>query len=464
MKSINPATEEVIQEYRAHEPADIERCFQQAVSAFASWRGLPFTKRSRLMHEAARILRERKAEFATLMTREMGKTIVSAEAEVRQMRYRLRLLCRQRRAHVARRAAPTDATRSFVRFDPLGPVLAIMPWNFPFWQVFRFAAPSLMAGNVGILKHASNVPGCALAIEDVFRAAGFPPGLFTTLLISGEQAESLIANPAIRAVTLTGSESTGRRVAAAAGQALKKSVLELGGSDPFVILPDADIESTAAAAAAARCINSGQSCIAAKRFIVHESIASAFEQAMAAKMSGIRMGDPMDRGVEIGPLARADLRDALHEQVQRTVAAGARLLTGGTIPPGRGYYYPPTVLADVQSGMAAFDEETFGPVAAITRFTSIDEAIALANRSPYGLGASLWTRDTALAERLAARVESGCVFINGAVKSDPRLPFGGVKNSGYGRELAEFGIREFVNIKTVWLKETQSPAAPPTSE
>jgi succinate-semialdehyde dehydrogenase/glutarate-semialdehyde dehydrogenase len=338
-----------------------------------------------------------------------------------------------------------------VRFEPLGPVLAVMPWNFPFWQVFRFAAPALAAGNVGLLKHASNVPGCALAIEEVFREAGFPDGAFATLLVRAAAVERVVTHPHVRAVTLTGSEAAGREIAAHAGRSLKKTVLELGGSDPFLVLADADPEWAASEAAKARCINSGQSCIAAKRFLVEEAIAEPFERALVAAMEGMRVGDPMDRATQVGPLAREDLLADLHSQVERSLDRGARLLTGGRRLERPGYYYAPTVLADVVPGMAAFDEETFGPVAAVTRCRDVDEAVALANRSSYGLAASVWTGDPARGRDLAPRLESGSVFVNEIVKSDPRLPFGGVKASGYGRELAEFGIREFVNVKTVWV-------------
>jgi succinate-semialdehyde dehydrogenase/glutarate-semialdehyde dehydrogenase len=344
-----------------------------------------------------------------------------------------------------------------VRYDPLGAVLAIMPWNFPFWQVFRFAAPSLMAGNVGVLKHAPNVAGCAIAIEQVFRDAGFPPGVFTTLLLDAAAVEGIINDPVIAAATLTGSNRAGMAVAAEAGRALKKTVLELGGSDPFIVLPDVDVEATARSAVAARTINAGQSCIAAKRFIVVEN-ADQFAKEIARHMAQLKIGDSTDRSVQIGPLARLDLLENLHSQVARSIAAGARLLTGGDRLPMKGFFYAPTVLSEVRPGMPAFDEETFGPVAAVIAARDEDEAVELANRSPYGLGASIWTHDIALAERLAARIDSGSVFINGPVASDPRLPFGGIKQSGYGRELSAHGIREFVNVKTVWLRNKPAPS------
>ena len=452
MRPINPATEEPLEDVPEHSAADVEERLRAADGAFRSWRRTPMAERSRLMHAAAGVLRGRLAEFATLMVREMGKPIGGAEAEIDKCAVACDHFADHAEKYLAAETIPTDATRSYVRYDPLGAVLAIMPWNFPFWQVFRFAAPTLMAGNVGVLKHAPNVPGCALAIEDVFRQAGFPPGVFTTLLIDTDATANVIRHPVIKAVTLTGSERAGMSVASTAGKVLKKTVLELGGSDPFIVLRGVDVESGAAAAAGARCINSGQSCIAAKRFIVERPIAERFEKALAEKMRATVVGDPFDRKTQVGPLARLDLLENLHDQVQRSGRAGARLLTGGRRESRRGYFYQPTVLADVRPGMPAFDEETFGPVAAVIVANDADEAVRLANQSRYGLGASIWTKDLAQAERMAGEIEAGCVFVNGAVKSDPRLPFGGIKNSGYGRELSREGIREFVNLKTVWVK------------
>ena len=452
MKAINPATEELIRDYPEPDEAEISERLAAAEQAWAAWRKVPFGERGRLMSAAAELLRERRDEYGRLMTDEMGKPLTAAEGEIDKCAWVCDFYAEHAEALLAAEAVATDASRSSIRYDPLGPVLAVMPWNFPFWQVFRFAAPALMAGNVGLLKHSANVPGCALAIEEVFRDAGFPDGTFTALLIPSARVPDLIRHPIVRAVTLTGSERAGMEVAAEAGRCLKKSVLELGGSDPFIVLADADPVASAREAARARTINSGQSCIAAKRFIVDETIADRFEEELVQRMEGLKVGDPLDRATEVGPMARADLLDDLDGQVRRTVEAGATLRTGGRRLAGKGWYYAPTVLAGVRPGMAAFDEETFGPVAAVIRARETEDAVELANRSPYGLAASLWTSDPIRAEALASEVEAGSVFVNGIVKSDPRLPFGGIKRSGYGRELSTVGIREFVNIKTVWVK------------
>jgi succinate-semialdehyde dehydrogenase/glutarate-semialdehyde dehydrogenase len=451
-KAINPATGELIREFPEHDEDEVRRRLERARGAFNSWRRFDFAERAGYLTAVADLLRERSADFARLMTEEMGKTLAAAGSEVDKCAW----VCDFYAENAARFLAPepvaTDASKSFIRYEPLGPVLAIMPWNFPFWQFFRFAAPALMAGNVALLKHAANVPGSALAIEAVFREAGLPEGVVTTLLVSSARTKYLIREPAVRAVTLTGSDRAGMEVASEAGRCLKKTVMELGGSDPFIVLADVDPAEAARQAARARTINNGQSCIAAKRFIVEEEIADRFEDDFVRAMEGLKVGDPMDAGTDVGPMAREDLLDALDDQVKRTVKTGGTLRTGGKRLEGKGWFYAPTVLTGVKPGMAAFDEETFGPVAAVIRARDAAEAIELANRSPFGLGASLWTGDAARGEDLAAEIDAGSVFINGAVKSDPRLPFGGIKSSGYGRELSAVGIREFVNIKTVWIK------------
>jgi succinate-semialdehyde dehydrogenase/glutarate-semialdehyde dehydrogenase len=452
LKAINPATGETIREVPEHDEQEVNRRLETAEGAFKSWRRFSFEERAQHLTSVADLLRENMADFARLMTEEMGKTLASAESEVDKCAWVCDFYAENAERFLANEPVATDAAKSFIRYEPLGPVLAIMPWNFPFWQFFRFAAPALMAGNVALLKHASNVPGSALAIEAVFREAGLPDGVVTTLLVSSARTRYLIESPTVRAVTLTGSDRAGMEVASAAGRCLKKAVLELGGSDPFIILADVDPAEAGRQAAKARTINNGQSCIAAKRFIVIDEIADRFESELVRAIEGLKVGDPMERGTDVGPMAREDLLDSLDDQVRRSVEAGAELRTGGRRLEGKGWYYAPTVLTGVRPGMAAFDEETFGPVAAVIRARDAAEAIELANRSSFGLGASIWTADAARGEDLAAEIEAGCVFVNGVVKSDPRLPFGGVKHSGYGRELSEVGIREFVNIKTVWIK------------
>ncbi|MGH7730130.1 MAG: NAD-dependent succinate-semialdehyde dehydrogenase [Candidatus Eiseniibacteriota bacterium] len=451
MRSVNPATGETIRDHPEPGPAEVEERLALAARTFEAWSRTPIAARADLMRRAARVLREDRDRLARLMTEEMGKTIVAAEAEVDKCGLACDWFAEHAEGFLAPEPVASDAARSAIRYEPLGVILAVMPWNFPLWQALRAAVPALMAGNVVVLKHASNVPGCALAIEQVFARAGFPPGAFTTLLLPAARAEALVDHQAIRAVTLTGSEEAGRRLGARAAAALKKTVLELGGSDPFLVLADADPEAVAAQAVAARVQNNGQSCIAAKRFIVETPIAERFERAFAERMAALRVGDPLERAIQVGPLARDDLRDTLDRQVRDSLAAGARLLVGGERRQGPGFYYSPTVLAGVTPGMPAFDEETFGPVAAVTRARDVAEAVAFANRSRYGLGASVWTADRSRGESLARDLEAGLVFVNGIVKSDPRLPFGGVKASGYGRELAAIGIREFVNVKTVWV-------------
>jgi len=451
IQTVNPATGEIIETFRETPPSETEQILARAHAAFLDWRTRPFGERAALMREAARALRRRRGEYALTMTREMGKPIVQAEAEIDKCAGTCDYYAEHAEAFLSPQTRPTEAARSYVRFDPLGVVLAVMPWNFPFWQVFRFAAPALMAGNAGLLKHASNVPRAALQIEAVFREAGFPEGLFRTLLVGSGAVARLIDDPRVVAVTLTGSERAGIAVAERAGRNLKKTVLELGGSDPFIVLADADLPAAARTAADARLINSGQSCIAAKRFIVVEAVADRFVERFKTELAGRRVGDPTSRETDVGPQARVDLRDELHRQVEESIKRGAQPLLGGQIPAGKGAFYPPTLLAAVDRGMPAFDEETFGPVAAVVRAKDEADAIRLANESLYGLGAALWTGDRARAERLAAEIEAGAVFVNSLVKSDARLPFGGVKRSGYGRELSEFGIREFVNIKSVWI-------------
>jgi succinate-semialdehyde dehydrogenase/glutarate-semialdehyde dehydrogenase len=451
MESINPATGDVLETFTETTPPEVERVLATAHTAFQEWRTVPFATRAQHMRRAAEVLRARKADYARTMALEMGKPVAQGDAEVEKCAATCEHYAGHAEAYLAIQPRETDATKSYVRFDPLGAVLAVMPWNFPFWQVFRFAAPALMAGNVGILKHASNVPRAALSIEEVFRDAGFPHGAFSTLLVGSSAVGTLIADPRIVAVTLTGSDHAGSQVAERAGRELKKTVLELGGSDPFIVLADADVAATAKQAADARLVNSGQSCIAAKRFIVAESIFDQFVPRFVDELRSRRMGDPLSRDTQVGPQARVDLRDSLHQQVEESVRRGAQRLLGGEIPAGKGAFYPPTLLSAVDKGMPAFDEETFGPVAAVIRAKDEADAVRLANDSIFGLGASIWTRDRERGERMAAQIEAGAVFVNGIVKSDARLPFGGIKRSGYGRELSEYGIREFVNVKSVWI-------------
>ena len=450
-RSVNPATGEVLETFEETTPDALTRILERADAASRAWRRRPVTERAERLRATGRLLRERKEAYARTMALEMGKPLAQGVGEAEKCAWVCDYYAEHGAAFLADEPRASDASRSYIRFEALGPVLAIMPWNFPFWQVFRFAAPALVAGNAGVLKHAPNVPRCAVAIEDVFRDAGFPDGLFRAVFLSNEGAGSAITDERVRAVTLTGSDRAGSQVAEQAGRHLKKTVLELGGSDPFIVLDDADLERAAQAAAEARLINSGQSCIAAKRFIVVERVADRFLERFTSEMRARKVGDPLDPTTQVGPQARLDLRENLHRQVRESVQLGARLMLGGELPKGRGAFYPPTVLVAVEPGMPAFDEETFGPVAAVIRAKDEADAIRIANASPYGLGAAVWTRDTQRGERVAREIEAGSVFVNGLVKSDPRLPFGGVKRSGYGRELSEYGLREFVNVKTVWV-------------
>jgi len=453
IETINPANGETLEAYPETTSEELHAILERVDAEFRRWRQTTYGRRQGSMREAAAVLRSRQGELAALMAAEMGKPLAQGRAEVEKCAWVCEYYAEYAERFLADEPAPSDATRSFVAFRPLGVVLAVMPWNFPLWQVFRFAAPALMAGNAGVLKHSSNVMGCALAIEDVFQAAGFPDDLFRSLVIGSARVREVIEAPQVRAVTLTGSGPAGKAVAAAAGAALKKSVLELGGSDPYVVLEDADLESTVQTCVDSRLINSGQSCIAAKRFIVVEPIRDRFTELFVELMKAKRMGDPLDEGVDVGPQARRDLRDELHDQVTGSIDRGAKAFLGGSVPPGPGAFYPPTVLTDVRPGMPAYDDELFGPVAAIIGAVDEADAIRIANDSPFGLGAAVFTRDVARGERIARdALEAGACFVNAFVKSDPRLPFGGIKESGYGRELAAFGIREFVNIKTVWVK------------
>lgn len=448
--SINPATGQVVAEYPEHSPEQVEALLQRAADAQREWRRRPLPERVAVLKSAARLLRERKLQYGAVITLEMGKPIAEAEAEVEKCAWNCDFYADNAESVIGDEVIASNATLSKVVFDPLGLVLAVMPWNYPFWQVVRFAAPALIAGNGAVLKHANNVPQCALALEEVFRDAGAPQGLFATVPVEASRVKSLIEDPRIAAVTLTGSTPVGKLVAAQAGAVLKKQVLELGGSDPFIVLADADIELAAKVAAKARFQNAGQSCICAKRFIVEASVAERFSESLLAHAKALKLGDPTQRSTDMGPMARHNLRAELHGQVRRTVDAGGRLLLGGQLPDGPGAFYPPTVLDHVTPDMAAGAEETFGPVATVMRVADAEAAVALANATEFGLGAGLWTSDLERASRLVREIDAGAVFVNGLVASDPRLPFGGIKQSGYGRELGSFGIREFTNIKTVW--------------
>ncbi len=449
LQSINPATGELIAEYQEHDLEQIRGFVETADRASGEWRQGDFAARAAVLKTAGDLLEKRAAALAVLMAGEMGKPVAQGEAEARKCAWVCRHYADHAEGYLRDQVIGTEAAKSYVTYQPIGVVLAVMPWNFPLWQVFRFAAPALMAGNAGLLKHSSNVSGCALAIEDILLEAGLPDGLFRTLLIPSSRVEPVLAHPLVRAATLTGSGPAGAAVAAVAGRHLKKTVLELGGSDPYLVLADADLDLAATTCATSRLLNGGQSCIAAKRFIVHESVGEDFTRQLIAGMASKKMGDPLDSETDIGPQARVDLRDELHQQVVDSVAAGARVVLGGEVPPGPGAFYPATVLTGVTSGMPAYHEEMFGPVAAVIVVGDEDEAIAVANDSEFGLGAAVFSRDPDRAEAVAGRIEAGNVAINTLVASDPRLPFGGIKQSGYGRELADLGIKEFMNAKTV---------------
>ena len=453
LQSINPYNQEVTQNYDEHSSDDIDSIINNTDNSFKDWRLTNFEKRAGLLRNTASILKKNIEEYSSIITMEMGKPIRESRAEIEKCAWVCKYYAEKGEKFLSPQFVETDASNSFVTFQPLGVILAVMPWNFPFWQVFRFAAPTLMAGNVGILKHSSNVSGCSLVIEQIFRDAGFPKNIFRALLINSCKVVTVIENPKVKAVTLTGSTPAGKAVASKAGEMLKKSVLELGGSDPYIILEDADLQSTVNSCSFSRLLNTGQSCIAAKRFIVVESGLEEFQSLLIKNMNNIIMGDPLDENTNIGPMARIDLRDELHEQVVESIKLGAKLLLGGKTPTGKGAFYPPTILTDVKPGMPAFDEELFGPVAAIISAKDEKEAIELANNSVFGLGAAVFTEDIARGEKIASeQLEAGSCFVNDFVKSDPRLPFGGIKQSGYGRELSDYGIHEFVNIKTVYIK------------
>ncbi|MEV4656168.1 NADP-dependent succinic semialdehyde dehydrogenase [Micromonospora sp. NPDC049301] len=457
----NPATGQVLKTYEAMSTEQLDAAIERADLAYQQLRGTTVDQRAGWMHAAADLLEADRDEIARIMTTEMGKTYVAAQAEVTKCASACRFYADRAPSFLADEPADAkavSATRAFIRYQPIGPVLAVMPWNFPLWQVMRFAAPALMAGNTGLLKHASNVPQTALLLEDVFRRAGYPEGAFTTLLVGSDAVDRILSDPRVRAATLTGSESAGRSIGQIAGRELKKTVLELGGSDPFVVMPSADLDRAAEVATTARCQNNGQSCIAAKRFIVHTDVFDAFAEKFAANMAALRVGDPMDPNTDVGPLASKGGRDEVHAQVRDAVDNGATVLCGGELPAGDGWFYPPTVVTDLTPQMRMWREEVFGPVAGLYRVSSYEEAIEVANGTSFGLGSNAWTRDPAEQERFATDLDAGNVFINGMTTSFPELPFGGVKNSGYGRELSALGMREFCNTKTVWVGEGAASA------
>lgn len=453
LKSINPATGETVREYDQFSWDEVDNAIERNYEAFKHWKKVPISQRSELLLKAAQVLRDKTEGLAFNITVEMGKNIKESRAEIEKCAWVCEYYANNATSFLNREIIPTEASESFASFQPLGPILAIMPWNFPFWQVFRFAAPALMAGNTCLLKHASNVPGCAMAIEEIFKEAGYPEDVFRSLLIRNDKVERTIADKRIKAVTLTGSTPAGKAVAATAGKQLKKCVLELGGSDPYIILEDADLRKTADACVAGRILNAGQSCIGAKRFIVTEAIYNPFVEAFTDRMRAVTLGDPFDESKQMGPIARHNLRDDLHRQVENSVAKGATIMTGGYVPNRVGAFYPATVLTDVAPGMPAYHEELFGPVASVIKAKDEEEAIRIANDSVFGLGAAVFTQDIERGKRIAEfEIEAGCCFVNDFVRSDPRMPFGGIKESGFGRELSHYGMKEFVNIKGVWIK------------
>ncbi len=464
IQTINPTTGEVLETFEPYSKEQINEALDQAHQTFLQWRTTTFAERAKHLHSVASHLRDRKTELARIAVLEMGKSITEAEAEVEKCAWNCDFFAENAERFLADENVASNATESYVAFRPLGVVLAVMPWNFPYWQVFRFAAPALMAGNTAVLKHASNVLRVSLEIERIFQEAGLPQGVFRTVLVPGAETSKLIEDPRIAAVTLTGSEAAGVEVAGTSGRMLKKTVLELGGSDAFIVLEDADLDEAAQVAVTARFQNNGESCIAAKRFIVVESVAEAFEQKFVANTARLKVGNPLEYDTKVGPLARKDLRDILDQQVQQSIQQGAKVLIGGKVREGKGNFYEPTILTNVTPGMPVFTDETFGPTAAVIRARDAEHALELANDSKFGLSSNLWTRNIERARQLATRIEAGGVFINGMTASDPRLPFGGVKSSGYGRELSSFGIQEFVNVQTVWIgpKAESAPTKGPS--
>ncbi len=464
ISTVNPATGEEVKTFGELSDEEVDSKLQLAADTFREYRKTSFEERARMMRRAAEILEDEAEDFGRLMTSEMGKTLAAAIAEANKCARGCRYYAENAERFMADEEIELEGAKAYIRYQPLGPVLAVMPWNFPFWQVFRFAAPALMAGNVGLLKHASNVPQCALAIEDIIHRAGFPEGAFQTLLIGSSKVQAIIDDPRVRAATLTGSEGAGRQVGAEAGENIKPSVLELGGSDPFIVMPSADLEKAISTAVTSRTLNNGQSCVNAKRIIVHEEIADEFERRFVESMAALKVGDPMGEDTDMGPLATLQMLEDVDGQVRKSVEAGARVLTGGKPVEGSGNFYPPTVITDIPEDSPAYKEEIFGPVASLFRVKDIDDAITLANDTTFGLSSSAWTSDAEEQERFINEIEAGMVYVNRMTESSPEVPFGGVKNSGYGRELSVFGIREFLNAKTVWIDQSAEGAGTVAAE